>query len=168
MQHREEQLTRQELVDQIDSLLASRQQGASKEGLGGEAARETGEIGGLTRRGQGKGTMTKAEEIRQALDALIAETSGDVDKAISGNQPLEIRRAPDFITAYSTSARVAYSEYDVRIFLGDVVFPHPSDKRKTEVVEERVCAILPIECAVSLRNALNEVIDQIEIDQGRR
>jgi len=84
------------------------------------------------------------------------------------SQPPEIRRAPDFITVYATSARVAYSEYDVRIFLGDVVFPNPSEKRDKAVVEERVCVVLPLGCAVSLENALEAVTEQFGSDESKR
>lgn len=86
----------------------------------------------------------------------------------SGNQAPEIRRAPDFMTVYATSARVAYSEYDVRIFLGDVVIPNPSEKAEKEVVQERVCIILPAECAVSLERDLEQVTMAFENDYGWR
>jgi hypothetical protein len=89
-------------------------------------------------------------------------------EATSGNQEPEIRQAPDFITVYSTSVRVAYSEYDVRIFLGDVVFPNPSEKRDKEVVQERVCIVLPLECAESLEALLGEVTFNFESEYGRR
>ncbi len=89
--------------------------------------------------------------------------------ANSVNAPPEIRRAPDFLTVYSTSARVAYSEYDVRIFLGDVVFPDPSEKTDKEVVQERACIILPFECAQALSNALEQTLMEIdEVASNRR
>jgi len=86
----------------------------------------------------------------------------------SGDQQPEIRRAPDFITVYATSARVAYSEYDVRVFLGDVVFPNPADKSVKGLVEERVCIILPPECAERLESALSDITDCFEDVFGRR
>lgn len=83
-------------------------------------------------------------------------------EAATGNPQPEIRQAPDFITVYSTTARVAYSEYDIRIFLGDVVFPNPSEKRDKEVIEERLCIILPLKCAASLANEMEAVTDGVE------
>ena len=87
-------------------------------------------------------------------------------EATTGNQQPEIRQAPDFITVYSTSARVAFSEYDVRIFLGDVVFPNPSEKRDKEVVQERLCIILPLKCAASLAEEIEQVTDMAEEAYG--
>ena len=82
-----------------------------------------------------------------------------------GLQP-EIRRAPDFITVYATTVRVAYSQYDVRVFLGDVVFPNPSDKSKKEVVQEKICVILPPDCAIALGQEL-EMLDGVGFEELR-
>src|SRR5208337_1698435 len=82
------------------------------------------------------------------------------------NQVPEVRRARDFTTVYSTSARVAYSEYDVRIFLGDVVFPEPSEGRDKAVVEERVCIVLPLGCAASLTEELQALLEEIYTEEG--
>jgi hypothetical protein len=98
--------------------------------------------------------------VKRGEPSQVAETPA--------NQLPEVRRARDFATVYSTSARVAYSDYDVRIFLGDVVFPEPSEGRDKAVVEERVCIVLPLGCACSLTEELQVLLDELYTEEGMR
>jgi len=91
---------------------------------------------------------------------------GTQQEATAEAQQPEIRRAPDFITVYATTVRVAYSQYDVRVFLGDVVFPNPSDDSKKEVVQERICVILPPDCAEALGQEL-EMLGNVSFEEVR-
>lgn len=86
--------------------------------------------------------------------------------ASSESQQLEIRRAPDFTTVYATTVRVAYSQYDVRVFFGDVVVPNPSDKSGKEAVQEKVCIILPPDCAIALAQEL-EILEDFGFEEVR-